>query len=164
MWTHILGMVIVCALLAKKVKNEQKDLGFMSQLTLFGANAVEWLKDGTTIRPHKILLGQIQDLISTYDINFKGLHLEPNAEVFLLFERERDRPLLVYQKSAMAQVYRWLSDINCETPCGIDNVDDLFDHDGAKLGTVMIISNEYDFDGLHFVREEGKFGKYTLNY
>ena len=163
MWTHILLGIIVCALLAKQEKIGQ-DLSFLGQMTLFGDNAVEWVKNGTEISVYKIIFGTVDKLKQVYDINIETLHLELEREVFLLFEDARDRPVLVYQKSALAQVYRWLSDINTADPCGILDISTAYvGNTKDVLGQSMMLDPSSDRD-LTFSRDDGKFGKYQLRY
>lgn len=163
----VVGLVLLVGLLAgkstkKDVKNEQQDLSFLGQLTLFGASAVEWCKNDTNVIVNYLIHGKIKDLLELFDINFEVLRLTGENEVFLLFERDRDRPVLVYQKSAMAQVYKWLSEINIEGGI-LDVRPEYLGNTKQKIGTRMVVDID-SFSEIKFTREKGKFGKYILNY
>ena len=161
MYLVIVMLVAVLGLAKNTKKNEKQDLDFLGQMTLFGASAVEWVKSGTNVTVKYLIHGKIKDLLELYDINFEVLHLTGENEVFLLVEDGRDRPVLVYQKSAMAQVYRWLSEINIEG--GIMDVKpEYLGNTKQKIGTRMVIDIDCPYHDLEFSREKGKFGKYIV--
>lgn len=164
----IVGLVLLVGLLAgkspkKDVKSEEIDLSFLGQMTLFGASAVEWVKNGTNVFTTHLIHGKIGDLLEIFEINIEVLRLTVENEVFLLFEEGRDRPVLVYQKSAMAQVYRWLSEINVNGGI-IDVRPEYLGNTKQKIGTRMVLDLDCADRQLEFSREKGKFGKYILEF
>lgn len=164
----MIGMV-VCALLAKKVKNEQIDLGFLPQLSLDGLKAVEMLKDGKECGlVYRILSGTIGNISQVYDIPIEAFKLDVEKSVYLLFGLGEDRPLLVYQPSAVNQMTNMIIKWNSEGK--ISESETAFEPISKEPIGVFINSfgeNEgselFGFTCLDFKREKDKkFGKYLI--
>lgn len=164
MWTHIIIGMMACLLLAKKVQ-KPLDLGFLgTQTTLIGKNAVEWCKNGLVCDVHSIIFGNISDLIAKWDINIEALHLELEQQVFLILDLNKDRPILVYQKSSIAALYAFIAGENAESR--IEKVRDV-EHDLDDAGKPIVIGQRMDFvqaREVEFTRGDGKFAKYELKY
>lgn len=169
MWTHILIGIMACVLLAKQVKNDKIDLGFLPQLSLSGLRAIEMLKDGTeTGLVYKILSGTIGNLAENYDIPIEPFKLDVERAAYLVFWIDCDRPLLVYQPSAVNEMTRVICKWNSESK--ISGTETVFNPITEEPIGVMILSlgespgdENFGFTSLSFDREKGKkFGKYLI--
>lgn len=170
MWTHILIGIMACVLLAKQVKNKEIDLGFLPQMSLGGLRAVDMLKDGMeTGLVYKILSGSIGNLARNFDIPIEPFKLDEDKAAYLLFWFELDRPILVYQPSAVSEMTRLICKWNAELK--ISHTETVFSIEvpDEPIG-VMIIGmgespgdDQFGFSCLKFNREQGKkFGRYQI--
>lgn len=140
-----------------KPQNELLNLDFMVQTTLGGQNAVEMLKSGTEVKPSSIGIGLLGSIEHKWDIPSEQWKLDKGDQMFLIFDDEKDRPVLVHQKSAIAALQVWIHTQNLGSK--ISEIVDLLDGT-LVIGKELIVSES---ENLQFVREEGKFGRYTIN-
>ena len=142
-----------------KPQNEQINLDFLVQTTLGGQNAVEMLKSGCVVVPHTVGVGLLGAIKHKFDIPIEQWKLDEEDQVFLLFDNEKDRPVLVHQKSAIAALNVWIHTLNLNS--GIEALEDLLDGT-LVIGKKMILDEDH-IEELEFERGEGKFGRYTIN-
>lgn len=146
--------------------NEQINLDFLPQLSLSGKVAIELLKDGTEMgKPIHLIVGNIGDLDSHFDLPMESYKLEPNSPAFVVYSLNLDRPIFVYQKSALAVMNNYLIQINSDG--GLLPATEQKNHGGDVIGTRIEIAlkNDGQFFGydLNWEREsDKKYGKYQL--
>lgn len=169
MWTHIIIGMIGIILLAKATKTNKIDLGFLPQLSLSGLKAVEMLKDGAeTGLIHKILSGTIGNMAQNYDIPIEPFKLDTERAAYLLFWFDCDRPILVYQPSAVNEMTRLICKWNSDGL--LSGTETAFNPITEEPIGVFILSlgetpgdENFGFRSLKFSRESGKkFGKYLI--
>ena len=164
MWTII--TTFMCALLlAKQTKNEKKqtfDLTALPQLTLSGRKSVELLKQGLEIfNPYKVLSGLIGDMVDEYDLPVEAFHLDIKKAAYLVFGLGEDRPVLVYQNSAINALFAEIAGWNASG--FLDGVE-------MQENGLMQIQIGVDDDGQlysapqYWDREAGQMGKYILTH
>jgi hypothetical protein len=159
----VVTALFVCLLLAKQTKNEKKqefDLSALPQLTLSGRKSVELLKQGLEIfSPYKVLSGLMGDMLDEFDLPVEAFHLDVKKAAYLVFGFGEDRPVLVYQNSAInilfAQIAGW-------------NASGFLDGVEMQESGLIQIQVGVDDDGQlysesqYWDREAGKMGKYIL--
>ena len=151
----------------------------MPQMTLNNKKAVDWAKDGYKIGLGRIIMGNIEDLMQDFWIDYEKLHLELTDVVFII--SDYDKYCLVYQKSAKPWIKQLIEAMNEKGR--IEDVGEYHAMDlseGETLGTSIHFSTNPDIfrdtklddegimqtenchDSICFVRAEGKFGLYSV--
>ncbi len=80
-----------------------KKKSVFGQLTLTGDVALDWLKDGSRIRPELIQFGPIE---SFSEYNVPEWAKERNSEIVVITSQGFQNPLLITQKGVMRQLER----------------------------------------------------------